>query len=293
VHTDGYGVQEIPELNLADAHITTVIWATGYSFDFSMVQLPIFDSDGYPKQKRGVSDHPGLYFVGLPWLHNARSGLLFGLAQDAGHIAAVIDEEARHESAGRLQKQTTTRPKEESEFAGKVALITGGTSGIGAATARGLAALGAKVVITGRRCVEGRRVVREIRRRGGSVAFLRADLSKPEEVRLVVPFTLETFGRLDYAFNNAGMSGENRLLVEQTEENFDSVFAVNVKALFLLLQDEVKQMMAQGQGGSIVNAAAVSGFGDPNRRHIRREQARGPGFNQDCRCGIWQARDSC
>jgi putative flavoprotein involved in K+ transport len=99
VLTDGYGAQEIPELNLADANITTVIWATGYSFDFGLVQLPIFDSDGYPIQKRGVTDHAGLYFVGLPWLHNAKSGLLFGLAQDAGHIAAAIDEEAvRYES---------------------------------------------------------------------------------------------------------------------------------------------------------------------------------------------------
>ena len=261
VLTDGFGVQEIPELNLADANITAVIWATGYSFDFSMVQLPIFDSDGYPIQERGVTKHPGVYFVGLPWLHNARSGLLSGLAQDAGHIAAAINKEAlRRESARRLPKHAATRPKDKSEFAGKVALITGGTSGIGAATAQRLAALGAKVVITGRRCVEGRRIAREIRRRGGSVAFLRTDFSKPDEVRLVVPFVLETFGRLDYAFNNAGTSGENGLLVEQTEEDFDSVFAVNVKALFLLLQDEVRQMIAQGQGGSIVNAASVSGF---------------------------------
>jgi NAD(P)-dependent dehydrogenase (short-subunit alcohol dehydrogenase family) len=148
----------------------------------------------------------------------------------------------------------------ELEFAGKVALITGGTSGIGAATTRRLADLGAKVVITGRRCIEGRSLVREIKRSGGYAAFLRADLSDPAQVRLVVPFTLETLGRLDYAFNNAGVSGENRLLVDQTEENFDNVFAVNVKALFLLLQDEVRQMIAQGQGGSIVNAASVGGF---------------------------------
>jgi hypothetical protein len=104
---DGYGVREIPELNLADADITTVIWATGYSFDFSMVQLPIFDGDGYPIQKRGVTNHPGLYFVGLPWLHNARSGLLSGLAQDAGHIAASIDEAALHpEPAGSPEAET-------------------------------------------------------------------------------------------------------------------------------------------------------------------------------------------
>ena len=259
--TDGYEVAELSQLSLTDANISTVIWATGYSFDFSLVQLPVLDSDGYPIQERGVTDHQGLYFVGLPWLHNARSGLLFGTAQDAGHIAEAIEEdEKKLRPARRFSQQTTTRTKDESEFGGKVALITGGTSGIGATTAQRLADLGAKVVITGRRNLEGRRLVSEIKRKGGCAAFLQADLSDPEQVRLVVPFTLGTFGRLDYAFNNAGESGENRLLVDQTEETFDNVFAVNVKALFLLLRDEVKQMISQGKGGSIVNAASISGF---------------------------------
>jgi len=79
-------------------------------------------------------------------------------------------------------------------------------------------------------------------------------------VKRIVPFTLKTFGRLDYAFNNAGISGENQLLTDQTERAFDRIFAVNVKAMFLLLQDEVKQMMAQGNGGSIVNTASVGGL---------------------------------
>jgi NAD(P)-dependent dehydrogenase (short-subunit alcohol dehydrogenase family) len=143
---------------------------------------------------------------------------------------------------------------------GKVALITGGTSGIGAATARRVAELGTKIVVTGRRQSEGRLLVDEISRNGGSAAFFRADLNRPDEAHRIVPFTVETFGHLDYAFNNAGISGDNRLLVDQTEENFDRVFAVNVKALFLLLQDEVKQMLAQGRGGSIVNNASVGGF---------------------------------
>jgi NAD(P)-dependent dehydrogenase (short-subunit alcohol dehydrogenase family) len=146
------------------------------------------------------------------------------------------------------------------EFAGKVALITGGNGGIGAATARRVAELGARVVITGRRQSEGRLVVSEIKRKGGSAAFIQADLSQPEQVKRIVPFALETYGRLDYAFNNAGISGESRLLTDQNEKSFDHVFAVNVKALFLLLQDEVKQMMAQGQGGSIVNTASVGGL---------------------------------
>ena len=149
---------------------------------------------------------------------------------------------------------------DEAVSAGKVALITGGTSGIGAATARRVAELGVKVVVTGRRQREGRLLVSEICRNGGCAAFLRADLSRPDEARRIVPFTVETFGQLDYAFNNAGISGDNRLLIDQTEENFDRVFAVNVKALFLLLQEEVKQMLAQGRGGSIVNASSVGGF---------------------------------
>jgi NAD(P)-dependent dehydrogenase (short-subunit alcohol dehydrogenase family) len=146
------------------------------------------------------------------------------------------------------------------EFAGRVAVITGGNSGIGAAAAKHLAMLGAQVVITGRRQSEGRLVVDEIRRNSGSAAFIKADLSQTEQVKRIVPFAVETFGRVDYAFNNAGISGDNRLLTDQAEANFDSVFAVNVKALFLLLQDEIRQMMAQGQGGSIVNTASVGGL---------------------------------
>ena len=110
VFTDGHNVRKIAELNLTEANISTVIWATGYGFDFSLVQLPILDSDGYPKQRRGVTGYPGLYFIGLPWLHNGKSGLLFGLAQDAGHIAAVIQGNAERRGPGRkVQKQTGDR----------------------------------------------------------------------------------------------------------------------------------------------------------------------------------------
>jgi hypothetical protein len=110
----------LPELNLQGTNITTVIWATGYSFDFTVVQLPICDSDRYPIQKRGVTDYPGLYFVGLPWLHSAKSDL-----------------------AQKIAKQTTAHSETKTEFSEKVVLITGVTSGIGAETARGMAELGA------------------------------------------------------------------------------------------------------------------------------------------------------
>src|SRR5262249_42955131 len=77
-----------------------------------MVQLPIFDADGYPIQKRGITEYPGLYFVGLPWLHNAKSGLLFGLAQDASYIARAINEDAcRRPGTKPSAKQLSSGPK--------------------------------------------------------------------------------------------------------------------------------------------------------------------------------------
>ena len=88
--TGGFAQPERDELDLRQADVGSVIWATGYSFDFSMVRLPVFDADGYPFQQRGVTIYPGLYFVGLFWLHNAKSGLLFGVSEDAAHIGSHI-----------------------------------------------------------------------------------------------------------------------------------------------------------------------------------------------------------
>jgi putative flavoprotein involved in K+ transport len=87
---DGFAVEVLPSLNLRHAGISNVVWATSYGFDFSMVKLPVLDADGYPLQRRGVTSYPGLYFVGLPWLYNARSGLLCGADQDAAYVARAI-----------------------------------------------------------------------------------------------------------------------------------------------------------------------------------------------------------
>ncbi len=87
---DGYGAEEITELDLRAAGITTMIWAIGYAFDFRFVRLPAFESNGFPIQKRGVTAFPGLYFVGMPWLDKRKSGLLSGVGEDAGVIAAGI-----------------------------------------------------------------------------------------------------------------------------------------------------------------------------------------------------------
>ena len=88
--TSGFALPELDELDLKQANVTSVIWATGYCFDFSMVRLPVFDGDGYPIQRRGVTAYNGLYFAGLPWLHNAKSGLLFGVSEDAAYVASHI-----------------------------------------------------------------------------------------------------------------------------------------------------------------------------------------------------------
>ena len=87
---DGYAAEEITELDLRAAGIQTIIWAMGYRFDFNLVKLPIFDSEGYPVQQRGVTDYPGLFFVGLPWLSKFKSGLLVGMGEDAEFIASAI-----------------------------------------------------------------------------------------------------------------------------------------------------------------------------------------------------------
>jgi putative flavoprotein involved in K+ transport len=87
---DGFDAEVVDELDLASAGIRTVIWATGYRADFSMIHLPVLDGDGHPVHQRGVSDYPGLYFVGFPWLHKAKSGILYGVGEDAAFIASQI-----------------------------------------------------------------------------------------------------------------------------------------------------------------------------------------------------------
>jgi putative flavoprotein involved in K+ transport len=87
---DGYAVEKVLELDLDAKGINTIIWAHGFAFDFSMVKLPVTDVDGYPIQQRGVTDFPGLYFIGLPWLSKYKSGLLAGVGEDAGYVASHL-----------------------------------------------------------------------------------------------------------------------------------------------------------------------------------------------------------
>jgi len=143
---------------------------------------------------------------------------------------------------------------------GKVALITGGTTGIGRDTAVLFAKEGAKVVVTGRREAEGNETVGLVRQAGGEGLFVKSDVSKTADVQLAVQKTVEKFGRLDIAFNNAGVEGSWVPLIEQTEENWDYVHNINLKGVWLSLKYEILQMLKQGGGGAIVNMSSVAGL---------------------------------
>ena len=89
---DGYDSEIIEQLDLREAAISTIIWGTGYQFDFSWIKLPLLDEDGYPVVDRGISEFPGLYCVGLHFMHTRKSGILLGVAGDAEHVAQHINE---------------------------------------------------------------------------------------------------------------------------------------------------------------------------------------------------------
>ena len=140
----------------------------------------------------------------------------------------------------------------------KVALVTGGTSGIGRATAIAYAQQQAKVVVVGRRIDEGEETVRLIKEAGGEAIFVQADVTKEADAEAMVDKAVDVFGRLDIAFNNAGTVGENPSLIEQTEAEYDRMMNVNVKGIWLSMKYEIAQMLKQGSG-SIVNTASANG----------------------------------
>ena len=145
-----------------------------------------------------------------------------------------------------------------SQFAGRVALVTGGNSGIGRATALAFARAGAQVVISGRREHEGHEVVEEIEALGAAGHFVAADVSREADVAALIASAVATFGRIDVAFNNAGLEQLSTPLAEQTEETFDRIMAVNVKGTWLSLKHEIPAMLKTG-GGAIVNTSSIAG----------------------------------
>ena len=141
----------------------------------------------------------------------------------------------------------------------KVALVTGATSGIGKAAALALGAAGAKVVFSGRRDQKGEETATLIRNAGAECLFVRSDVSSESDIKALVQKTIETYGRLDCAFNNAGIDPPSKPLHEQSIEDFDKLMAINVRGLFLCMKYEIQQMLSQG-GGVIVNNSSMGGL---------------------------------
>ena len=141
----------------------------------------------------------------------------------------------------------------------KVALITGGASGIGQASALLLAKEGAKVVIVDVSEAESEATVQEIKNSGGEACFIKADVSNSKDVASLLQKTVETFGRLDIAHNNAGIEGKPSATHDCEEATWDQVLAINLKGVWLCMKHEIPQMLKQG-GGVIVNTASSAGL---------------------------------
>jgi NAD(P)-dependent dehydrogenase (short-subunit alcohol dehydrogenase family) len=143
---------------------------------------------------------------------------------------------------------------------GKVALVTGGASGIGRAMALTFAREGAKLVVADMNTEGGQQTVHMITEQGGEASFVQTDVTQPAAVAALIAKTVETYGRLDCAHNNAGISGGGRALTaEYSEERWHQVLAVNLTGVWLCMKYEIPQMLHQG-GGVIVNTASVAGL---------------------------------
>lgn len=148
-------------------------------------------------------------------------------------------------------------------FVNKVVVITGGNSGIGRATALAFAREGASVVIAARRPQQSLETVKEIEHAGGVAVFVQTDVSRSEDVERLIARTVETFGRLDCAFNNAARTDEAiGPIIDLTEQDFDRTVSVNLKGVWLGMKYQIRQMLKQEPGGGvIVNTSSGNGLG--------------------------------
>jgi NAD(P)-dependent dehydrogenase (short-subunit alcohol dehydrogenase family) len=144
-------------------------------------------------------------------------------------------------------------------MAGKVALITGGSSGIGRSVGLLFAREGARVVVAARRTAEGEETVQMIREAGGEARFVQTDVSQAAAVHVLVNTCVARYGRLDYAVNNAGIEGSIVPMIDYTEDDWDAIISINLKGVWLCMKAEIVQMQQNG-GGAIVNVSSVGGL---------------------------------
>ena len=144
------------------------------------------------------------------------------------------------------------------DFSGRTALVTGAASGIGRGVALAFAKAGANLVLADIDGANGEALAKQIEGEGGQALFVRTDVAKVEDVAAMVKAAVARFGRIDCAFNNAGIEEENARLAESDEAVYDRMMAINVKGVWLCMRAQIAQMLAQG-GGAIVNTASVAG----------------------------------
>jgi NAD(P)-dependent dehydrogenase (short-subunit alcohol dehydrogenase family) len=152
-------------------------------------------------------------------------------------------------------------------FAGKVVLVTGGSSGIGRAAAIKFGERGAKVMVSARREKEGKETVEMVKKAGGEAMFVQTDVRIASQVENMVQQTVKKYGRLDIAFNNAGVGGIMARLIRTTEETFDELVDTNFKGVWLSMKYEIPVMQGQG-GGVIINNASIAGVSTSERLSV-------------------------
>lgn len=181
-----------------------------------------------------------------------RRGIIIGGTGMAGVAATVF--------AGRAQAKTpeASAGNTDARFANKVVLITGATSGIGEATARAFAQQKAIVHFCGRREALGNKIAQEIINQGGRASYQKADVRNEEDVKSLIETCINKYGRIDIAFNNAGIESPPMSLADMSLADWNNVMTTNTTGVFLAMKYEIPQMIKQG-GGSIVNTASVGG----------------------------------